>query len=124
MARGACFSSEQASARSGPRSKFMSVSTIIDRHNDKTLPVKRRKIGRYSWLLPMIPGMAFLIAISVYPTIYSLNASFYRWNLAATARRSIVGLRNYELLLSDLGFWHSVGVTLTYVIIVVALELA
>jgi multiple sugar transport system permease protein len=102
----------------------MSASTMIDRHNDKTLPVKRRKIGRFGWLLPMIPGMAFLIAISVYPTIYSLNASFYRWNLAATARRSLVGLRNYELLLSDPSFWHSVGVTLTYVFIVVALELA
>ena len=102
----------------------MSVSTILHRHNDKTQPVKRRKRRRFGWLVPMIPGMAFLIAISVYPTIYSLNASFYRWNLAATARRSLVGLRNYELLLSDPSFWHSVGVTLTYVFIVVALELA
>lgn len=72
----------------------------------------------------MVPGMAFLIAISIYPTLYSLNASFYRWNLAASARRVVVGRRNYELLLSDPSFWHSVSVTLTYVLLVVVLELA
>ena len=102
----------------------MSVSTILHRHKDKALPLKRHNRRRFGWVVPMIPGMAFLIAISVYPTIYSFNASFYRWNLAATARRSFVGLRNYELLLSDPSFWHSVGVTLTYVFIVVTLELA
>jgi multiple sugar transport system permease protein len=80
-------------------------------------------IRRYGWVVPMIPGMAFLIAISVYPTLYSLNASFYRWNLAASARRSLTGFRNYELLLSDPSFWHSVAVTLVYVTFVVALEL-
>ena len=102
----------------------MSASAITTPNSDDTLPQPRRKKRRYGWMLPMIPGMAFLIAISIYPTIYSLIASFYRWNLAATARRSLVGLRNYELLLSDLSFWHSVGVTLEYVFIAVALELA
>ena len=102
----------------------MSTTAIVTPNNDDTLPQPRRKNRRYGWMLPMIPGMAFLIAISIYPTIYSLNASFYRWNLAATARRSLVGLRNYELLLSDPSFWHSVGVTLEYVFIAVALELA
>jgi ABC-type sugar transport system permease subunit len=101
----------------------MSEPAISRPRGDATLPVKRRGRRRFGWLAPMMPGMAFLIAISVYPTIYSLNASFYRWNLAATARRTLVGLRNYELLLSDPSFWHSVGVTLTYVFIVVALEL-
>ena len=101
----------------------MSEPAVSRQRVDATLPVKRRGRRRFGWLAPMIPGMAFLIAISVYPTIYSLNASFYRWNLAATARRTLVGLRNYELLLSDPSFWHSVGVTLTYVFIVVALEL-
>jgi multiple sugar transport system permease protein len=101
----------------------MSEPTTSGQRIDATLPVKRRGRRRIGWLTPMIPGMAFLIAISVYPTIYSLNASFYRWNLAQTARRTLVGLRNYELLLSDPSFWHSVSVTLTYVFIVVGLEL-
>lgn len=102
----------------------MSATAIVTPNTDHTLPQPRRKKPRYGWMLPMIPGMVFLIAISIYPTIYSLNASFYRWNLAATARRSLVGLRNYELLLSDSSFWHSIGVTLEYVFIAVALELA
>src|ERR1700722_6133581 len=84
----------------------------------------RRSIQRrYGWMLPMIPGMAFLVVLSIYPTIYSLTASFYRWNLAATARRSFVGFRNFELLLQDPSFWHSVAVTLAYVFVSVALEL-
>jgi multiple sugar transport system permease protein len=85
---------------------------------------RRRGTRRYGWWLPMAPGIAFLIAISIYPTLYSLNASFYRWNLAASARRTMVGFRNYDLLLSDPSFWHSVGVTMVYVLLVVALELA
>jgi len=84
---------------------------------------RRSKQRRYGWMLPMIPGMAFLVVLSIYPTIYSLTASFYRWNLAATARRSFVGFRNFELLLQDPSFWHSVAVTLAYVFVSVALEL-
>jgi ABC-type sugar transport system permease subunit len=82
----------------------MSEPAISRQRDDATLPVKRRGRRRFGWLAPMFPGMAFLITISVYPTIYSLNASFYRWNLAATGRRTLVGLRNYELLLSDPSF--------------------
>lgn len=100
------------------------ASTAIDAANRPTALPPRRTTRRYGWLIPMIPGMTFLVVISVYPTLYSLNASFYRWNLTASARRSVVGVRNYELLLSDPSFWHSVGVTLTYVFFVVALELA
>ena len=99
-------------------------STAIDTSNGHRALPPRRKTRRYGWLLPMVPGMAVLVAISVYPTLYSLNASFYRWNLAASARRAFVGLRNYELLLSDPSFWHSVGVTLAYVFFAVGLELA
>lgn len=72
----------------------------------------------------MAPGMAFLIVLSVYPTLYSLAASFYRWNLAVSARRTFVGLRNFDLLLEDPSFWHSVALTLVYVFISVGLELA
>jgi multiple sugar transport system permease protein len=100
------------------------ASTAIHTSNGQgALPPRRRARG-YGWLLPMIPGMAFLVAISVYPTLYSLNASLYRWHLEVSARRSLVGVRNYELLLSDPSFWHSVGVTAAYVFFVVALELA
>lgn len=55
-----------------------------------------RRLRRYGWIAPMIPGMAFLVAISVYPTLYSLNASFYRWNLATVRlrkRRNLVTCR-------------------------------
>ena len=56
----------------------MSEPAISSQRVDATLPEKRRGRRRFGWPAPMVPGMAFLIAISVYPTIYSLNASFYR----------------------------------------------
>lgn len=71
----------------------------------------------------MLPGLLFLFALSIYPTIYSLSASLYRWNLANTARRKFAWFHNYDLLLNDPSFWHSVLVTLEYVALCVGIEL-
>ncbi len=72
----------------------------------------------------MVPGMAFLIVLSVYPTLYSLAASFYRWNLAVSARRDFRRPPQFRSAAPDPSFWHSVAVTLVYVFISVGLELA
>lgn len=72
----------------------------------------------------MVPGLLVLVLLSVYPTLYSLSASLYRWNLASSAPRRFAGLHNYVLLLQDPSFWHSILVTLEYVGASVAIELA
>ncbi len=82
---------------------------------------------RISWdyrpFAPLLPGMLFLLGIAVYPTIYSFFISFFRWNLTDPLGMEFGGLHNYELLLSDDSFWHSLFVTLLFVAITVSVEL-
>ena len=79
-----------------------------------------RRISPYS---PMLPGMLFLLVVSVYPTIYSFIVSFYRWNLVDPEGGTFRGFHNYVLLLNDASFWNSVIVTAKFVGISVAVEL-
>ncbi|MDQ1698126.1 MAG: multiple sugar transport system permease protein [Frankiaceae bacterium] len=87
--------------------------------------LKRRAGRRRQWpfLLPMLPGLLFLGAMAVYPTVYSLVISFFRWNLNNPLGKQYGGFHNYDILLKDPAFWHSVGVTLRYVVASVVLEL-
>lgn len=80
---------------------------------------RRRWVG----LLPMVPGLLFLLALAIYPTVYSLVISFYRWNLNNPLGKQYGGFHNFEILVKDPAFWHSVGVTLRYVAASVAIEL-
>ena len=59
-----------------------------------------RQRGHY---LPMIPGLLFLAAIALYPTIYSLFMSLHRWRLTTGGEPEFVGLANYSLILTDEG---------------------
>jgi multiple sugar transport system permease protein len=86
----------------------------------------RRRTGRrrrWTLLLPMVPGVLFLVAMAIYPTVYSLVISFYRWNLNNPLGKQYGGFHNFNILLKDPAFWHSVGVTLRYVAAAVVLEL-
>jgi multiple sugar transport system permease protein len=71
----------------------------------------------------MVPGLLFLAFFSVYPSIYSLVISFFRWNLNDPLGKKFADFHNYNLLLKDKAFWHSVVVTLEYVASVTILEL-
>jgi multiple sugar transport system permease protein len=92
---------------------------------DPARPHTGRAGRRRRWLLraPMLPGLLFLVAFSIYPTIYSLVISFYRWNLNNPLGKQWGALHNFEILLKDPQFWHSVKVTLEYVLASVVLEL-
>jgi multiple sugar transport system permease protein len=81
----------------------------------------RRK--RLMLLSPMVPGLLFLAVFSIYPSIYSLVISFYRWNLNDPLGKRFADIHNYRLLIEDSAFWHSVRVTLEYVAAVTVLEL-
>jgi multiple sugar transport system permease protein len=70
----------------------------------------------------MTPGLLFLAAIAIYPTIYSLVVSLTRWRLTTGEAPRFVGLENYINLLTDGSFWNSVRVTLVFVAVAVAIE--
>jgi ABC-type sugar transport system permease subunit len=58
---------------------------------------------RKRWLLlaPMVPGLLLLVGLSIYPTVYSLVISFYRWNLNDPLGKRWGGWHNFDLLLHD-----------------------
>ncbi len=82
-------------------------------------PVRRRRIGP---LAVMLPGLIILAGLSLYPTIYSLVVSLFKWNLQDSADRRFIGLANFTDLLTDSAFWHSVQVTLVFVAGTVSVE--
>ena len=82
-------------------------------------PRQRSHRGRY---LVMWPGLLVLGALAIYPAVYSLVISLFRWRLQTTRGREFIGFRNYTDLLSDPAFWHSVQVTLVFVVSAVVLE--
>lgn len=86
----------------------------------RAAPSRRR---RYGPLLPMLPGMVFLFAMSIYPMFYSLYASLWRWNLANAGNIRFGGWHNYNLILTDSSFWNGVGITFKFVLISVSVEL-
>lgn len=72
--------------------------------------------------LPMLPGISILLALSIYPTIYSLYVAVHRYNLTDPINRKFVGLRNFGTILSSTSFWHSLRITLVYMILAVTIE--
>jgi multiple sugar transport system permease protein len=74
-------------------------------------------------ILLIIPSLAVVIAIAIFPLVYAARTSFYSLSLLRPAGSKFVGLANYLDVLSRLEFWHSVTVTLTLSALAVAIEL-
>lgn len=74
-------------------------------------------------MLPMVPGIIFLLAFSVYPLVYALRMSFYEWNLLDLSGRRFVGFENFTSLLGSREFWRSLVITLEFVAASTILEL-
>jgi multiple sugar transport system permease protein len=70
----------------------------------------------------LLPSVLFLLAMTIFPTIYSLWMSFQQYNLSRPDLAHFVGLRNYSNLLTDDIFWKAVRVTLVFSLSVLAIE--
>ena len=69
-----------------------------------------------SWpaaLLFLLPALVILGTFNIYPALYSLVLSLFRWN-GLTPQRDFVGLGNYARLLGSGEFWNSLKVTALY----------
>lgn len=70
-----------------------------------------------------VPALAILLALVVFPMIWSLWTSFTDLNLSiASANGAFVGFENYAELLGDDRFWNSIANTAYYVGIGVTVE--
>jgi sn-glycerol 3-phosphate transport system permease protein len=83
-----------------------------------TRVVRRQTLLGYALILP---SMAVFLAFYIYPVIYSLFLSFYKWDMMMP--KQFIGLRNYQDLLESAEFKEVVGNTLTYSVGVVFLAM-
>ncbi|MGQ9474339.1 MAG: carbohydrate ABC transporter permease [Candidatus Caldatribacteriaceae bacterium] len=80
------------------------------------------RIVPYFMLLPTIAILAFVV---IYPMVFSFWISLHRWYLGKPLAFPFVGLRNYSLvLLRDPVFRTSLTNTLTLAVLCIPLELA
>ena len=80
---------------------------------------KKDNKAAFIFLAPWIVG---LVCITVGPMLMSLYLAFTDYNLIQDP--NFIGFDNFTRMMGDERFWNSLGVTLTYVIIGVPLQLA
>src|SRR5438874_2735884 len=84
-------------------------------------PWYHRLETRYFPYLLLAPAVIALLVLTVYPFIYSVYISFFRFKGGRPT--DFIGLDNYARLARDGQFWNSIEVVSLYTICVVALEL-
>jgi multiple sugar transport system permease protein len=94
-------------------------SNSLSRAEGSSRARKNLHLKRYTSLMP---GVLLLLALSVFPSIYALVVSFQKWILTDPKGRKFNGLENYQDLLGNPAFWHSLRVTLTFVFLTVVIE--
>src|SRR6266545_3885914 len=83
----------------------------------------RRRVPLFGWLMAL-PAIVVLLAVTVYPLVYSLRKSFYRIELTFSPVPEYVGIRNYvDAIQHDPRFWHAMERSLYLVGVGVTVEL-
>lgn len=70
----------------------------------------------------ILPGLFFLLAIDLFPLLYSLGISLYSWWLARPRDIRFIGLDNYQALLTDPAFYRATVNSLVFMLGAVPLE--
>lgn len=73
---------------------------------------KRAYLG---YLLVTPASLIFLLFI-LGPTLYVFYISFFRWNLLDSAHSRFIGVHNYASMLTSGSFWHSVWITIYFIL--------
>jgi multiple sugar transport system permease protein len=63
----------------------------------------------------VLPALALIVAFIFIPALYGFFISFFRWDMMSTTR-TFVGASNYQELLTSSDFWHSLLVTVYYLV--------
>lgn len=99
---------------------------VIAVNQSQTGPVKERRqlkpatllaLQAYTFLLPSFIG---LLLIWLLPIIAVAGLSFFNWGLLS--QPTFIGFKNYATLFSSSSFWHSLVVTLYYVLLNIPLQ--
>lgn len=83
----------------------------------------RRRAARQGWGF-MGPGLFVILAVTIFPILYSVYMSFNRITLTTNGYRfHWVGSANYHLLFASSLYRYAVGFTVVYAIVTVVVEL-
>src|SRR5438067_11424172 len=80
-----------------------------------------RQQARLAWFL-LLPTLAVVAFIAAYPLGRTIYDSLTNARLGSTRPTHFVGLRNYQNLLHDTLFRHSIWVTVKFAVITVVFE--
>ncbi len=84
-------------------------------------PAWRRGAVKWAFLLPCL---AFMMAMAIFPLVWSLSLSLTKWLGTIMAQPQWTGLTNYwNILFKDARFWQDFLFTLRFAALAVALEL-
>jgi multiple sugar transport system permease protein len=90
---------------------------------NRLLRPRPRRARLFAWLM-VLPTVAVLLAVTVYPLVYSLRKSFYRIELTFSPVPTYVGFDNYvNAIRHDPRFWHALGRSFYLVVLGVGIEL-
>ena len=86
-----------------------------------------QKIGRWvdkrlKWFFT-VPTIIFVLAMVLFPIIYTLVLSFHSWRMSANIPWEYVGLQNYIDLFSDSRFPMAIGRTFIFTAIALTIEM-
>lgn len=84
--------------------------------------LRQRNERRLAWLL-CAPAVTVLIGVTVYPILYAVWLSLFRYDLRFPEQRVFVGLDNYVSILTSEVWWQALGNTLMLTIGSVSIEL-
>lgn len=81
---------------------------------------KRDRGPSYAFLMPTI---LLILALSIFPLIFSLGLAFMSWDLSRLEGGvRFIGLQNFITLVNDSRFWNTAKVTVLFVVSSVALQ--
>lgn len=78
---------------------------------------------KWAHLIYLVPAIAIMVIVVLYPLLNALYVSFHQWDLATGGRMFFIGWQNYRETIQDAYFWSANGRALLFVLIVVPMEL-
>lgn len=82
----------------------------------------------YNWFdrnlkwIYVLPAVAFVLIMMLFPILYTVRISFYEWSMSAITPPKWVGLENYAALLKEGRFWRAAGSTLYFTAAALVIE--
>ncbi|PSB16276.1 sugar ABC transporter permease [filamentous cyanobacterium CCP2] len=100
----------------------MSSSLTVERHPE-TRPPEQRTHRQVSTLPLVAPSVIALLLWMIVPLVMTIWFSFQRYNLLNPEAREFIGFGNFTFILSDPGFWISIGITILLVVSVLVITI-